>query len=120
MSLQLLGIAAEGEALVLDLVERIERCRALQPEESDLVAELVRRSRRRAGKRVYRRWTKKEDDELWRRQFKALAVAQYAEMLGITQTAAWSRLRHLRNLRKGRRQEGDVGNRRWQGAEVEE
>ena len=103
VTLQLLGIGQEGEALVLDLVDRIGRCRALSPEESDLVAELVRRERRRGVKRVYRRWAKKEDEELWSRQFRARAVADYAKELGITGTAAWSRLRHLRNLRKGKR-----------------
>ncbi len=95
MSLHLFGVAAEGEKLVLELVERIERCRALRPEESDLVAELIRREKRRGPNRTHA-WTKAEDRELLRVQTSPRGVIRLAKKLGVSEKSARRRLEKLR------------------------
>lgn len=100
VALQLFGIGAEGEALVLDLVERIERCRALRPEESDLVAELVRREKRRAPNRSHA-WTAEEDRALVKAGTKPRGVIRLAKRIGVSEKAARRRLEKLRIQGKG-------------------
>lgn len=98
--LHLLGIEADGEALVLNLVERIERCRALRPEESDLVAELIRREKRRAPNRSHA-WTAEEDKALLRAGAKPRGVIRLAKRIGVSEKAARRRLEKLRIQGKG-------------------
>lgn len=93
-------IPQEGEALLIELVDRIGKMRALSDDESLLVETVVKKQCRRGQARTYKTWSAKEDRELLSRQFRRRAVAEYAITLGVTETAAWSRLRHLRNLRK--------------------
>lgn len=100
MTLHLLGIEAEGEALVLSLVERIERCRALRPDESDLVAELIRREKRRAPNRSHA-WTPDEDRALMRAGAKPRGVIRLAKRLGVSEKSARRRLEKLRIQGKG-------------------
>jgi hypothetical protein len=94
----LTGIPADAEPMVLELIARIEKMRALWDDESDVIAEIVRRERRRAP-RVYHTWTPAEDRKLWSRQWQKRGVIATAAEMGITETAARSRLRHLRKLR---------------------
>lgn len=100
-------IPSEAEPLVLELVERLGKLRAHPDDESLLIESIVRKQRRR-NPRTYHRWSVKEDRELLSRQHLRRGVADYAHQLGITETAAWSRLRHLRNLRKGKRMADQV------------
>ena len=95
MSLHLLGVAAEGESLVLELLERIERCRALRDDESDLTAELIRREKRRAPNRSHA-WTAAEDRELIRVQARPRGVIRAAKKFGVSEKAARRRLEKLR------------------------
>lgn len=101
-------IPQDGEPLLIELVDRIGKLRALDDDESRLVEAVVKKQRRRARVRTYKSWTPKEDRELLQRQHRRRGVASYAQELGVTETAAWSRLRHLRNLRKGKRGEKEV------------
>lgn len=101
MSLPLIGIGHEGEVLVLELVTRIERCRALRPEESDLVAELIRREKRRAPSHTHA-WTPKEDRELLRVQHRPRGVIIFAERIGVSEKAARRRLEKLVGLRRNK------------------
>lgn len=99
MTLPLIGIAHEGEVLVLELVTRIERCRALRPEESDLVAELIRREKRRAPSHTHA-WTRQEDRELLRVQNRPRGVIIFAERIGVSEKAARRRLEKLLHTRR--------------------
>lgn len=96
-------VPQEAEPLLIELVDRIGKLRALEDDESLLVEAVVKKQRRRTRVRTYKRWTPDDDRELLARQHRRRGVASYAHELGVTETAAWSRLRHLRNLRKGKR-----------------
>lgn len=92
-------IPAEAEPIVLELVGRIERLRALKDDESEMIEGIVRRERRRAP-RVYHTWTPQEDRKLWATRGRTTGVVALAEQMGVTEAAVRSRLRHLR---KGKR-----------------
>lgn len=90
-------IPAEGEGLLLELVGRIEKHRALSDDESRLVEALVRKEKRRADNRVIRVWTRQQKDELERMAKLRGGVKKFAAKHGMPDKVAWAMLRNLRN-----------------------
>ena len=94
-------IPVEAEPVVLELLERLGRLRALTDDESRLTEAMVRRQRRRDPKRAYHKWTSADDRELLRVQDRPRGVADFAQRIGVSDQAAWNRLQRLRNLKRG-------------------
>lgn len=94
------SITTDAEPLVLELLDRIGRARALHDDESLLVEKIVRRSTR--GSRTLHKWTAEEDRELRRIQYRRRGVAEFAQRIGVSEAAAWSRLQALRYPHKRR------------------
>lgn len=90
-------IPADGEDMLLTLISRIERLRALHDDESRLVEELVRKERRRNAKRVQRVWTHTQKAELLKASKSRGGVKKFADAHGMPDRIAWHMLRHLRN-----------------------
>lgn len=90
-------IPVEGEPMLLELVSRIERLRALQDDESRLVEILVRKERRRTAKRIQRTWTVTQKTELLNASKIRGGVKRFAAMHDMPERTAWHMLRHLRN-----------------------
>jgi hypothetical protein len=90
-------IPPEGESVLLELVGRIERLRALQDDESRLVELLIRKERRRSAKRVQRQWSPSEKAELFKAGKKRGGVKAFAASHNMPELTAWHMLRHLRN-----------------------
>jgi len=90
-------IPVEGEPMLLELVCRIERLRALQEDESRLVELLVRKERRRTAKRVQRTWTVLQKTELLNASKMRGGVKMFAASHNMPERTAWHMLRHLRN-----------------------
>ena len=90
-------IPLEGETMLLELVGRIERLRALQDDESRLVELLIRKERRRNAKRVQRRWTPAEKTALTKAGKTRGGVKVFATSHNIPESVAWHMLRNLRN-----------------------
>ena len=104
MKLSLAMIGQEGgDALMIELLDRIGRHRALADDESQLLEKLVRRERARIRpQRTTHKWTRDEDRELLRVQYRRRGVAELAIRNGVTEAAAWSRVQALRHPHKRR------------------
>lgn len=79
--------------LVVELVERLNRCRSLLDDETDLLIRLLQPSPR---PKHYRRWTPAEDRALKRAQLRHGALPALFAQLGVAPSAGYSRLRHLK------------------------
>lgn len=89
-------IPADAEPIVLEILDRIGKMRALHDDESKLTAALVRREKRRLPNRNHS-WTRQEDRELLRAQYRPRGVIVLAEDIGVTEKAARRRLEKLRD-----------------------
>lgn len=87
-------ITPAGDAMMLELLDRLGRQRALSEDESRLVEILVRRTARAAPTFTHQ-WTQAEDRELLRVQFRPRGVIIFAERIGVTEKAARRRLEKL-------------------------
>lgn len=94
-------LTPEAEPIVLELLDRLGRLRAHPDDESNLVAALIRRETSRAPRRLHK-WTRDEDRELLRVQFRRRGVAELAHRIGVSESAAWSRVQALRHPHKRR------------------
>jgi len=92
-------IPQEAEPLVIELVDRIGKMRALADDESLLVETVVKKQRRRSPNFTHR-WTPKEDRELLRIQFRPRGVIEFALRIGVSEKAARRRLEKLRDRGK--------------------
>lgn len=91
-------IPAEGEDMLLELVGRIEKMRALLDDESILVERIIKRERDRSGIRIKKRvWTKPEKAALLKAAKLRGGVKKFALAHGIEERTAWHMLRNLRN-----------------------
>jgi len=93
-------LPTDAEPIVLDLIGRIEKHRALEDDESRLVEALVRKEKRR-GARVKHVWTKQEDASLLKASKMRGGVRMMAERMGMQQQVLWARLHRLRNSLNG-------------------
>ncbi len=100
-------IPADAEPVVLELLERLGRLRALNEDESELTEALVRRERRRAPRKSFR-WGKDDNRELLRIQHRPGGIQKFADKRGITYKAAFQQLSRLRNLLRGGAKSGQV------------
>lgn len=92
------AIPAEGEAMLLELVNRIERMRALRDDESILVEYIIKRERDRAKIRVTKRvWTHKQKTALLKASKARGGVKKFAFDHNMPDRVAWHMLRNLRN-----------------------
>jgi len=94
-------IPAEAEPIVLELLGRINRLRSLKDDESRLTEGLVKREKRRQPSRTHV-WTREDDRTLRRVQHRPRGVAEFAEKIGVSESAAWSRVQVLRHPHKRR------------------
>lgn len=100
MGLSLAMIGQEGgDALMIELLDRIGKHRALADDESQLLEKLVRGSPGQPS--VYHRWSRQEDRDLLRLQHRPRGVANYAAQIGVSEYAAWMRLDRLRKKLRG-------------------
>ncbi len=91
-------IPVEGEPMLLELVSRIEKLRALQDDESILVERIIKRERDRSGVRIKKRiWTKTEKDNLLKASKVKGGVKKFACVHNMEERTAWHMLRNLRN-----------------------
>lgn len=90
-------IPVEGEPMLLELVSRIEKLRALQDDESRLIELLVRKERRRKAIRVQRSWTITQKTDLLAASKARGGVKKFAIDHNMPERTAWHMLRHLRN-----------------------
>ncbi len=101
MKLTLAMIGQEGgDALMIELLDRIGRNRALADDESQLLEKLVRQSRTTKAS-VYHKWSREDDRALLRMQHRPRGVANYAKDIGVSEYAAWMRLDRLRKKLRG-------------------
>lgn len=97
-------IPPEAEQVVLTLLERLERARALEPDESHLLAGLInrqcRRARRVAPLKPY--WTHRDDALLLRLARRRGGVKAVSERTGRSTAAVRARLLRLRRRQADR------------------
>ena len=87
-------ITPAGDTMMLELLDRLGRQRALSEDESKLVEILVRRTTRALPRRLYR-WTAKDDRILLKARHTPRGLIEAAEKLGVSENAARSRVRNL-------------------------
>src|SRR3546814_14703234 len=90
-------IPQEAEPLVIELVDRIGRLRSLSDDETDLVAAIVERERRRQPRRLHQ-WSKDDNRELLRIQHRPGGIQHFADERGLTYQAAFQQISRLRTL----------------------
>lgn len=106
MKLSLAMIGQEGgDAVLIELLDRLGRHRALADDESQLLEKLVRQSQATKAS-VYHKWSREDDRTLLRVQHRPRGVANYAKEIGVSEYAAWMRLDRLRKKLRG---EGNTG-----------
>jgi hypothetical protein len=88
------------EPVLIELLDRLGRLRVLHDDESGILETLIRRDQRKSGSRQLHRWTRDEDRELLRLQYRRRGVADYAVSIGVSERAAWQRLDKLRYPKK--------------------
>lgn len=94
-------VPPDTEGLVMQLIDRIGRCRALLADESLLLQSLINRERKR-GARRYHRWSTKDDAILLRAARERGGVRKAAGEIGVAVEVARHRLRHLRRRQAAR------------------
>lgn len=91
-------IPAEGESMLLELVNRIEKLRALHEDESKLIECIIKRERDRAKVRVTKRvWTHTQKAALLKAAKARGGVKKFAADHDMPARTAWHMLRNLRN-----------------------
>lgn len=100
-------IPQEAEPLVIELVDRIGRLRSLNDDETDLVAAIIERERRRKPRRLHQ-WSKDDNRELLRIQHRPGGIQRFADDRGITYKAAFQQLSRLRKVFRGEGQANGV------------
>lgn len=93
------SITTDAEPLVLELLDRIGRARALHDDESLLVEKIVRRAKRHDPTFTHQ-WTRDEDRELLRAQFRPRGVIELAARIGVSEKSARRRLEKLVQARR--------------------
>ena len=86
--------------LLLGLLDEVGRLRALNDTESQLL-EMAILKEAKPIRRLHK-WTRDEDRELLRVQFRRRGVAELAHRIGVSESAAWSRVQALRHPHKRR------------------
>lgn len=93
-------IPPAADPMMLELMDRLGRQRALSEDESKLVEILVRRTSRTMPRRLYQ-WTKDDNRELLRVQHRPGAIQAFADKRGMTYKAAFQQLSRLRKVFRG-------------------
>lgn len=86
--------------MLLSLLDEVGRHRALSDSESQLLESVIVKEAKES--RRLHKWTPEEDRELRRVQFRRRGVADFAKRIGVSESAAWSRIQVIRYPHKRR------------------